>query len=66
MLGKSEVEGALKSLREKQDRVRSLIREGKSLDETKAAFGISTAPAKPGGFSFPSLVEVIYLELSAK
>lgn len=66
VLGKSEVEAALKSLQEKQDRVRSLIREGKSLEETKAAFGISTAPAKPGGFSFPSLVEVIYLELSAK
>ena len=66
VLGRSEVEAALESLREKQDRVRALIREGKSLEETKAAFGISTAPAKPGGFSFPSLVEVIYLELSAK
>jgi len=63
---KSDIAAEAKSLEEKQDRVRSLIKEGKSLDEIKAAFGIPTAPAKPGGFSFPSVVEVIYLELSGK
>ncbi len=63
---KSDIEGELKSLQEKQEKIKALIKEGKSLDEVKAAFGISTAPAKPGGFSFPSLVEVMYLELSGK
>ncbi len=63
---KSDIEGELKSLQEKQEKVRSLIKEGKSLDEVKAAFGIPTAPAKPGAMNFPSLVEVIYLELSGK
>lgn len=66
VIGKGEVESALKSLQEKQDKVRLLIKEGKSLDEVKTSFGIPTAPAKPGGFSFPSIVEVIYLELSGK
>ncbi len=66
VLAKSDVEGVMKSLQEKQNKVRSLVKEGKSLDEVKTAFGIPTAPAKPGGFSFPSLVEVMYLELSAK
>jgi hypothetical protein len=40
--------------------------EGKSLDEIKKAFGIQTPAAQPGQTSFPSLVEVIFLELSAK
>ncbi len=66
IIGKGEVETAMKSLQEKQDKVLSLIREGKSLDEVKAAFGISAASAKPGGFSFPSIVEVMYGELSGK
>jgi len=66
VIGRGEVESALKSLQEKQDKIRSLIKEGKSLDEIKTTFGIPTAPAKPGGFSFPSIVEVMYLELSAK
>jgi cyclase len=66
IVGKGDIETLMKGLQEKQDKVRSLIKEGKSLDEIKAAFGISTAPAKPGGFSFPSIVEVMYLELSGK
>ncbi len=63
---KSDIEAEMKSLQEKQEKIRSLIREGKSLDEVKTAFGIPTTPAKPGGMNFPSLVEVMYLELSGK
>jgi glyoxylase-like metal-dependent hydrolase (beta-lactamase superfamily II) len=65
-LSRSDVEYAMRTLKEKQDRVRSLFQAGKSLEEVKKEFGISTAPAKPGGFSFPSLVEVMYLEQTAK
>ena len=60
LIGKSDVEAAMKSLQEKQDKVKSLIKEGKSLEEIRAAFGLSAAPAKPGGFSFPGTVEVAY------
>lgn len=63
---KSEIEPVLKNLLEKQDKVKALIQEGKSLEEAKEAFGIKDSPAKPGGLRFPSLVETIYLELSGK
>ena len=65
ILSKSDIEGAMKSLQEKQEKVLAMFREGKSLDDVKKAFGIAE-PAKPGGMRFPSLVEVIYLELSGK
>ena len=64
ILSRGDVEGLLNSVEEKVAKVRTLVQEGKSLEETKAAFGIEDPPAKPGGWSFPSLVEVIYLELS--
>jgi len=66
VLSKSDVENALGDIQEKVSKVREMIREGKSLKETKEAFGIQESPAKPGGFSFMSLVEVAYLELSGK
>ncbi|MBP1624117.1 MAG: fold metallo-hydrolase [Acidobacteria bacterium] len=65
ILSKSDVEGAMKNLQEKQEKVRAMIREGKSLDDVKKAFGVAES-AKPGGMRFPSLVEVIYLEFSGK
>jgi glyoxylase-like metal-dependent hydrolase (beta-lactamase superfamily II) len=63
---RSDIEGLMKSLQEKLDRVKSLVQEGKSLEEVKTAFGIPNTPAKPGGFRFPSIVEVIYQEVSGK
>jgi glyoxylase-like metal-dependent hydrolase (beta-lactamase superfamily II) len=63
---KSDIEILVKGLQEKQDKIKSLIQEGKSLEEVKTAFGISSAPAKPGGMRFPSIVEIMYLELSGK
>jgi cyclase len=66
LVAKSDIEAEMKSLQEKQGKIKSLIKEGKSLEEVKTAFGIPATPAKPGGMNFPSLVEVIYLELSGK
>jgi glyoxylase-like metal-dependent hydrolase (beta-lactamase superfamily II) len=66
IVSKSDVEGVMKSLQEKQDKIKSLVQAGKSLEEVKTAFGIPNTPAKPGGFSFPSIIEVIYQELSVK
>ncbi len=63
---KADIQTELKSLQEKQEKIRAMIKEGKSLDEVRAAFGIPAAAPKPGGFSFPSLVEVMYQELSGK
>ena len=64
VLTKADIEGAMKNLEDRQQKVKQLINEGKSLDEVKQAFGIKDGP--PGGMRFPSLVEVIYLEFSGK
>lgn len=48
------------------DHVNGLAGFPQGLEEVKTAFGIPPAPEKPGGLRFPSLVEVIYLELSGK
>jgi cyclase len=63
---KNDIETEMKGLQEKQDKVRLLVKQGKSLEEVKAAFGIPNTPTKPSGFSFPSLVEVMYREFSGK
>jgi cyclase len=66
IVSKKEIEAELKSLQEKQEKIKGMIQEGKTLEEVKKAFGIATVPAKPGAMSFPSLVEVVYLDLSEK
>jgi glyoxylase-like metal-dependent hydrolase (beta-lactamase superfamily II) len=68
IITKSDIEPVLKNLQEKQEKVKALVQEGKSLEEAKEAFGIVDPSAKPGGggYRFLSLVETIYLELSEK
>lgn len=65
-LGRADIEALAGSVREKLDKVKALVAEGKSLDEVKAAFGIASAPAESGRPSWPSLAEVIYQELTTK
>ena len=64
VLSRNEIETVLKDVQEKADKVRSMVQEGKSMTETKEAFGIEDIPPKAGELNFPSLVEVIYLELT--
>lgn len=64
--GKAEIEGMIKMLEEKQAKIKSLIEEGKSLEEIKKIFNIEDRPAQAGTMPRPSLVEVIYLELTDK
>ncbi len=63
---RSDVEGVIKSLEDKQAKIKVLIEEEKSLDEIKKAFGVEDRPAQPGRRRWLSLVEVIYLELTEK
>ncbi len=63
-LAKDDLRGLLASMEDKGTKVKALIAEGKTLDEVKKAFGIED-PAG-GGRRWPSLVEVIYLELTEK
>lgn len=63
---RADVEGLIKSLEEKQAKIKALIQEGKSLDEIKKAFDVKDRPVQPGGSRWLSLVETIYLELTEK
>jgi cyclase len=66
IVSKREVETAMKGIEEKQAKIRSLIQEGKTLDEVKRAFGVAEGAGTAGARRFMSLAEVIYLDLSEK
>ena len=59
VVSKSDIETLVKSIEEKQAKIRAMIQEGKSLDDVKKAFGVEDRP----GRHFMSLAEVIYLDL---
>lgn len=65
-LTKDDLKTLLASIREKQDKIGALVKEGKTLAEVKAAFGIPEAAAGAAGRGWPSLVEIIYLELTGQ
>jgi cyclase len=60
-LAKADIQTAMASIQDRQAKVKALIDQGKSLDEIKTAMGV---PAGAG--RFPSLTEVIYMDLTAK
>jgi cyclase len=62
---RADVEELIQSIQEKQARIKTLIAEGKSLDEVKKEFGVreQVPPPQPGRPRFLSLPEVIWLEL---
>ena len=64
-LKKADIQALVTSIEEKQAKVKALVQQGKSLDEIKTAFGIAGAPGQPAP-RFPSFLEVIYQELTAK
>jgi len=62
----SDLEGVMKSLEEKQAKIKTLIHEGKSLEEIKKIFKVVDRQPRPGRSRRPGLVETIYLELTEK
>jgi len=56
---KSEIESLRKTIVDKQDKIKAMVKEGKSLNEVKRAFGISPEKSR-----WPSLAEVIFLEVA--
>jgi cyclase len=62
---RADVEGMIQALQEKQEKVKALVSEGKSLEATLESFGLKeTPPAQEGRPRFMNLVEVIWLELT--
>jgi len=66
MVTRDEVEGLVRAIEIKQARVKTLIAEGKSLDEIKKILQVEDRPGAGGRPQFMSLVEVIYQELTEK
>jgi cyclase len=66
ILSKSDIETLMKSIEDKQAKIKTMIQEGKTLDDIKKALGVEDRAAAPGGRRFMSLVEVIYLDLTEK
>jgi glyoxylase-like metal-dependent hydrolase (beta-lactamase superfamily II) len=62
LLTRTDIEGLIKSIEEKQSQIKAMVAEGRTLDEVKKAFGVADPPG--GGMRFPSLAEVIYRELT--
>jgi len=60
-VAKAEVEELRRSIIEKQNRVKAMVEEDKTLDEIKKALGVSTEQSR-----WRSLAEVIYLELTGE
>ncbi len=61
-LTKDDLKALLESMEAKLAKVKELLGQGKTLDEIKAAMGVPTA----AGSRWPSLVEVMALELTGK
>jgi glyoxylase-like metal-dependent hydrolase (beta-lactamase superfamily II) len=63
-LTKDDIRGELKMIQEKQAKVKKMIAAGKTLAEIQKTLGVEEPPA--GGRRWPSLVEVIYLDITEK
>ncbi len=64
ILTRTEVENEIRDIETKQARIKTLVAEGKSLDEIKKIFQVDERPGAGGRPRFMSLVEVISLELT--
>jgi cyclase len=63
---KAQVQAQLASTTEKRGRIEALVKQGKSLDDVRAALGEPAPAAGRGGGGFASFTEVVYQELSGK
>jgi len=65
---KAEIQSELASATQKRDRVTALVKQGRSLDEIRAAVGdpAPAANAGRGGGGFASFTEVVYQETSGR
>jgi len=65
ILSKKDIEGLMTSIEEKQEKIKALAKEGKTLDEIKKIFNVKDRPS-PTGRRWMSLVEVIYFDITEK
>ncbi|PYR29271.1 MAG: hypothetical protein DMF92_12300 [Acidobacteria bacterium] len=65
---KADIQAVLKATEEKRAKIASMVKEGKSLDEIRAATGDVPRPGAVGGRgpAFASFTDVVYQELTKK
>lgn len=63
---RADIEAAITSLEERWAKVKTLVDEGKTLEEIKKILNVQERPAQPGRPRWLSLPELIYLELTEK
>lgn len=63
---RKDVEKLLDNIKTTRDSVAGLVKQGKTLYEVKVGLNINDTPAPSGRPRFPSIAEVIYLELTSK
>lgn len=63
---KKAIETLIAQIEEKQAKVKGFVQEGKTLAEVKEVFAGADQSATPGGGRWPSLVEIIYQELTER
>jgi len=69
MMTKGDVQKKLDLIQDKYNKIKAMVAQGKSLDESKMSFGEPTAPPPPNANGAPpaaTLTEVIYKEVSKK
>ncbi len=69
MMTKADVQKKLDLIQDKYNKVKSMVAQGKSLDEIKTSFGEPTAAPQPNPNGAPpaaTLTEIIYKEVSKK
>jgi glyoxylase-like metal-dependent hydrolase (beta-lactamase superfamily II) len=68
VMSKADVQKKLDLIQDKYNKIKTMVAQGKSLDEIKMSLGEPTAPPQPnanGALPAPTLTEVIYKEVSA-
>ncbi|MCX7974365.1 MAG: MBL fold metallo-hydrolase [Candidatus Aminicenantes bacterium] len=66
VIDRTSVEKAIAALKARQEQIKALIEQGKSLEEIKTILQVKEPPDVPGRPKRPTLVEIIYLELTEK
>jgi len=69
MMTKADVQKKLDLIQDKYNKIKSMVAQGKSLDEIKTSFGEPTAAPQPGPNGAPppaTLTEIMYKEVSKK
>lgn len=63
---RADLEKRLTEAEKRRAEIKSLVAQGKTLDQVKAALGESKPPVAQGGYNPPTFTEVVYEELTKK